>query len=397
MTIFQRMQDAIEQRVGAVSHDESVLQQSQVWVRAVLWSLMGTTAFAIAWLTLAKTEEIVVAPGKLAPIGAVKEVQMPIGGIAEQILVKDGDQVKAGQVLIRLDAEATRQKQLSLLQTGRLKQEELRTKLQQLQLKQLELQRYMEMNSEELVKLTNTLALDKEILRRLGTLAREGAAGELQYLQQRNKVEEGEGQLNQTRVERLRQGAILDQAIQQLRGEIAAIRSQLADLDSQLTEARVTLRYQELRSPVNGVVFDLKPKAPGFTAQSAETIMKIVPYDRLQAEVEIASKDIGFVRTGMPVDVSIDSFPATDFGVLDGTVSRIGSDALPPDQLKQRQEYRFPASIHLASQQLKLKSGRRLPLQVGMSLTANIKLRKVSYLQLLLGSFRDKAESLQRI
>lgn len=397
MTIFQRMQDAIEQRVGAVSHDESVLQQSQVWVRAVLWSLMGTTAFAIAWLTLAKTEEIVVAPGKLAPIGAVKEVQMPIGGIAEQILVKDGDQVKAGQVLIRLDAEATRQKQLSLLQTGRLKQEELRTKIQQLQLKQLELQRYMEMNSEELVKLTNTLALDKEILRRLGTLAREGAAGELQYLQQRNKVEEGEGQLNQTRVERLRQGAILDQAIQQLRGEIAAIRSQLADLDSQLTEARVTLRYQELRSPVNGVVFDLKPKAPGFTAQSAETIMKIVPYDRLQAEVEIASKDIGFVRTGMPVDVSIDSFPATDFGVLDGTVSRIGSDALPPDQLKQRQEYRFPASIHLASQQLKLKSGRRLPLQVGMSLTANIKLRKVSYLQLLLGSFRDKAESLQRI
>jgi hemolysin D len=397
MTIFQRLQDAIEQRVGAVSHDESVLQQSQVWVRAVLWSLMGTTAFAIGWLVFGKTEEIVVAPGKLAPIGAVKEVQMPIGGIAEQILVKDGDQVKAGQVLIRLDAEATRQKQLSLLQTGRLKQEELRSKLEQLQLKQLELQRYMEMNSEELAKLTNTLALDKEILRRLGTLAREGAAGELQYLQQRNKVEEGEGQLNQTRVERLRQGAILDQSIEQLRGEIAGIRSQLADLDSQLTEARVTLRYQVLRSPVNGVVFDLKPKAPGFTAQSSETIMKIVPYDRLQAEVEIASKDIGFVRAGMPVDVSIDSFPATDFGVLNGTVKRIGSDALPPDQLKQRQAYRFPASIQLASQQLKLKSGRKLPLQVGMSLTANIKLRSVSYLQLLLGSFRDKAESLRRI
>lgn len=397
MTIFQRLQDAIEQRVGAVSHDESVLQQSQFWVRGVLWSLMGTTAFALGWLVFGKTEEIVVAPGKLAPIGAVKEVQMPIGGIAEQILVKDGDQVKAGQVLIRLDAEATRQKQLSLLQTGRLKQEELRSKLEQLQLKQLELQRYMEMNSEELAKLTNTLALDKEILRRLGTLAREGAAGELQYLQQRNKVEEGEGQLNQTRVERLRQGAILDQSIEQLRGEIAGIRSQLADLDSQLTEARVTLRYQVLRSPVNGVVFDLKPKAPGFTAQSSETIMKIVPYDRLQAEVEIASKDIGFVRAGMPVDVSIDSFPATDFGVLNGTVKRIGSDALPPDQLKQRQEYRFPASIQLASQQLKLKSGRKLPLQVGMSLTANIKLRSVSYLQLLLGSFRDKAESLRRI
>jgi HlyD family secretion protein len=397
MKLFERLQDALEQRVGAVSHDETVLQQSQVWMRAVLWGLMGTTAFAIGWLALAQTEEIVVAPGKLEPIGAVKEVQMPIGGIAQQILVKDGDQVKAGQILIRLDAEASRQKQLSLIQTERLKQEELRTKRQQLQLKQLEQQRYEEMNAKEVEKLTNTLALDKEILRRLGSLEKEGAAGELQYLQQRNKVAEGEGQLNQTRVDRLRQGAILDQSIQQLRGEIASIESQLAELDSQLTEARVTLRYQELRSPVNGVVFDLKPKGPGFTAQGAETIMKIVPYDRLEARVEIASRDIGFVRTGMPVDVSIDSFPATDFGVLQGRLLRIGSDALPPDQLKQREEYRFPASIKLATQQLKLKSGRKLPLQVGMSLTANIKLRKVSYLQLLLGSFRDKADSLRRI
>jgi len=397
MKLLERLQDALEQRVGAVSHDETVLQQSQVWIRAVLWGLMGTTAFAIGWLALAQTEEIVVAPGKLEPIGAVKEVQMPIGGIAEQILVKDGDQVKAGQILIRLDAEASRQKQLSLVQTERLKQEELRTKRQQLQLKQLEQQRYQEMNAKEVEKLTNTLALDKEILQRLGSLEKEGAAGELQYLQQRNKVAEGEGQLNQTRVDRLRQGAILDQSIQQLRGEIASIESQLAELDSQLTEARVTLRYQELRAPVNGVVFDLKPKGPGFTAQGAETIMKIVPYDKLEARVEIASKDIGFVRTGMPVDVSIDSFPSTDFGVLQGKVLRIGSDALPPDQLKQRQEYRFPASIKLASQQLKLKSGRKLPLQVGMSLTANIKLRKVSYLQLLLGTFRDKADSLRRI
>jgi HlyD family secretion protein len=53
--------------------------------------------------------------------------------------------------------------------------------------------------------------------------------------------------------------------------------------------------------------------------------------------------------------------------------------------------------IKLNSQQLKLKSGAKLPLQVGMSLTANVKLRKVTYLQLLLSDFKDKAKSLQRI
>jgi HlyD family secretion protein len=70
---------------------------------------------------------------------------------------------------------------------------------------------------------------------------------------------------------------------------------------------------------------------------------------------------------------------------------------LAPDQQEQRQEYSFPVTIQLSKQILQLKSGSKLPLQVGMSLTANIKLRKVSYLQLLLGEFQDKAESLQRL
>jgi HlyD family secretion protein len=78
-----------------------------------------------------------------------------------------------------------------------------------------------------------------------------------------------------------------------------------------------------------------------------------------------------------------------------GRIQRIGSDALPPDQL--RQTYRFPVEVRLDNQQLRLSSGQALPLQVGMSLTANIKLRKVTYLQLLLSTFRDKTESLRKI
>ena len=123
--------------------------------------------------------------------------------------------------------------------------------------------------------------------------------------------------------------------------------------------------------------------------------MKIVPYDTLQARVEIPSSEIGFVKVSMPADISIDSFPATDFGVLEGKVKRIGSDALPPSQIDNRPDYRYPAMIQLDSQQLNLKDGRELPLQVGMSLTSNIKLRKVSYLQLLLGTFQEKVDSLR--
>ena len=78
-------------------------------------------------------------------------------------------------------------------------------------------------------------------------------------------------------------------------------------------------------------------------------------------------------------------------------MTRIGSDALEPEPQKQRQELSFPVTIQLDDQKLKLKGGSSLPLQVGMSLTANIKLRKVSYLQLLFEEFQDRAESLQRL
>lgn len=383
MKLLKRAQTAIEQRVGSQGHDEAVLRQSRLWMQAITWGLIGTTGFGVAWLALAKTEEIVVAPGKLEPIGSVKEIQMPLGGIAEQILVKDGDRVKAGQVLMRLDTEASEQKRKSL-------QDSLQLKERQLSLKQLELQRFMSLNQDSVNTLTEKVAFEKEILDRYERLAKVGASAELQYLQQRNTVQEVEGRLRETELDGLRQQAILGQDTQRLRSEIAGLKAEL-------TETRVTLRYQELRSPVDGVVFDLKPKGPGYSAQSTETVMKIVPFNALEARVEIPSGDIGFVRTGMAADVSIDSFPATDFGVLQGTVRQVGSDALPPDPAKNQTDYRYPAKIQLGSQQLKLKSGQKLPLQPGMSLTANIKLRKVSYLQMLLGGFQDKADSLRRI
>jgi HlyD family secretion protein len=373
-------QNALERRIQT-NREELGLQQSRFLIRTIIWVLLGTTGAAVAWLALAKTDEVVVAPGKLEPVGDVKTVQMPVGGVLDQMLVKDGQRVKKGQILLRLDSEATVDREISIRQGIAAKQ-------QQFQLKLVELRRYQTLNDTEQQVLQRNLELEREILSRLASLQKSGATAELQYLQQRNKVREIEGEITKTQVDRLRQIAILEQAVQQLQGE-------LADLRSKLTELSVNIRYQDLRSPVDGVVFDLKPKGPGFVAQTSEPVMKIVPFSALQAKVEIESSDIGFVRLGRPADISIDSFPSTDFGVLQGTLSGIGSDALPPDELKQ--VYRFPATVKLNSQQFRLKSGQVLPLQVGMSLTANIKLRKVSYLQLLLGSFQDKAKALREI
>ena len=360
-------------------YDESVLQQGRFWMKTVTWTLIGTTVFGIAWLAFAQTEEIVVAQGQLEPLDAVQDIQMPVGGVVDEILVEEGDSVKKGQILMNLDTEASEEQRRSL-ETS-------------IKLKGLERRKYSEMNSAEVKMLEKNLVLQLEILERYEQLEEAGAASELQFLSQQNTVEETRGRLMQTQADRFRQLALLDQ--------------QLAELTSRLAEIRVTLRYQQLKSPVDGVVFDLQPTASGFTAQSTQTVMKVVPFGSLEAKVEVPSNKIGFVKipVGCPKelsacmnsDISIDSYPSTDFGVIEGKVTRIGSDALAPDQQEQRQELSFPVTIKLNQQTLELKSGSKLPLQVGMSLTANIKLRKVSYLQLLLGEFQDKAESLQRL
>ena len=360
-------------------YDESVLQQGRFWMRTVTWTLIGTTVFGIAWLAIAQTEEIVVAKGQLEPVGSVQDIQMPVGGVVDDILVEEGDSVKKGEILMKLDTEASEQQRQSLEASIRFKG--------------VEREKYAEMNNAEIQMLEKNLILQLEILDRYRQLELAGAESELRLLSQLNTVEETRGRLMTTKADGFRQLSLLDQ--------------QLAELKSRLAEVRVTLRYQQLKSPVDGVVFDLQPTASGFTAQSTQTVMKVVPFGALEAKVEVPSNKIGFVKipVGCPkqladcmnADISIDSYPSTDFGVIEGKVTSIASDALAPDQQEQRQEYSFPVTIQLNKQLLELKSGSELPLQVGMSLTANIKLRKVSYLQLLLGEFQDKAESLLRL
>ncbi len=314
---LESSQDWLENKVKDRQNDV-LLIQSQNWAKSITWSLIGGTTFGIIWLSLAKTEEIVIAQGILEPINSVIEVQIPVGGIVEEILIEEGDLVSKNDILLKLNNE---------MNQGRF-------------------------NSTEKI-----LELNKDILKKFKSLVEEGAISELQFLQQEIKV---------------------------------------AELESKYIDNQVSLKFQNIKAPISGKIFDLKPTSKGFVGTRSEPILKIVPEESLAAKIEINSNSIGFIKPGMTTDISIDSFPASDFGVIQGTIKSIGSDALSPDP-SQGKGYRFPATIILNSQTLKIKKGTELPLQAGMSLTANVKLRKVSYLQLLLGTFQDKAESLREI
>jgi len=348
-------------------NNEAFLKQDTFWIKSVSWGIIGTSLFGIGWLAIAKTEEIIVVPGKIVPIGEVKNIQMPMGGVAKNILVKEGQVVKIGDILIELDNEANLERDKTLKKSILLKTNEQEI--------------YNKLNLEEQNMLLKIKELDSQILSSLASLKEEGAISKLEYLKQKLKLQESESKFNQSQIQLDRQNSIFQ--------------SELADLKGNFAQNMVTLKNMSIRSPVNGVVFDLKPTTSGYAAQMTDTILKIVPLGELEARVEIPSKDIGFVSEGMDVDISIDSFPASDFGVIKGKVSRIGSDAL---QTEQNSSFAtFPASVKLDNQKLLLKDKTSLDLKVGMSLNANVKLRKVSYLQLLLTTFKNKTDSLKEL
>ena len=114
--IFNLLQDKLDKSIKESEQDEKILKQNLIWARSLTWVLIGTSLTFIGWLSIAKTDEILVANGKLEPIGKVKEIQIPSGGVAKSILVESGNLVEEGQVLINIKPQNQKQNFLALTQ-----------------------------------------------------------------------------------------------------------------------------------------------------------------------------------------------------------------------------------------------------------------------------------------
>lgn len=184
------------------------------------------------------------------------------------------------------------------------------------------------------------------------------------------------------------------QLIQAVLNIVVSNDKQIKELDGKILQIEKTLQDQEVTATVGGKVFDLQAYR-GFVANPSETLLSIVPEDDLVAEIFITSEDIGFVREGMKTDVRFTSFPFSEFGDVKGEVISIGSDALPPDEI--HQYFRFPAKVSLNTQYL-LANDRQIPLQSGMDVTINIKVRENrKVISLFTELFTDSIESLKEV
>jgi hemolysin D len=472
-----------------------LLQQSPLWSRVIIWGIVGSTAAILAWAYVFKFDEAIPATGQLEPQGAVKEVQSPVVGVVKSILVKDGQRVKKGEVLLSLDPKGALSEvaslervRLSLSQENAFYRQQMQqpsvssrapipsslispqmaalaesrqalfaeTQLYRAQVKgsgagvaltpeqQMRLQSSLReensrassarLESEQLQKQLNqvliqlasarkTLIVSQGLLNNIAPVVAAGGIPKVEQLKQEEAVQKAQAEVERLQQEDARLKLAISQANEKLDNteslskkdvlgtiaanekQIAQINSQFAkvlvenekqisEIDNKLNQAKMTLNYQKLAAPTDGIVFDLKPKAPGFVANTTEPILKIVPSDSLIAKVYITNRDIGFVRAGMPVDVRVDSFPFSEFGDIKGTLAWIGSDALPPTQV--RNYYSFPATVKLKTQSLSTQQ-RRLSLQSGMSLSVNIKTRQRTVMSIFTDLFTGGMENLKNL
>jgi HlyD family secretion protein len=405
--------------------------------RVVLYGVVALIVLMLGWAYFGTVDIVATSQGKLIPLSFVKIVQPAEAGIVREILVTEGEAVREGQVLVRMDTRLSDADARSLeaerarkrLQLRRIDAElagtslgraiddpaDLATQVEaQLQARR---QAYLDaLGAEEALraraehdlgsaaeieaKLKQTAPIYREQEKAWDQLAREGYAGRLLALdRQRSRIEvEQELKAQSRNIESLK--ATVEQAGQRIAQIRSNYRQQLHNerAEAELTYQKLQQDWEkqqhrhallELKAPQSGVVKDLATHTPGTVLAPGTIVLTLVPrQDPLLAEVWIGNADAGFVQRGQKARIKLATYPFQKYGVLNGTVRQVSADAqdkgaATDGTVKQLPELSYRALVELDSGVLEAE-GRRLQLAPGMALTAEVHLGTRTVLEYLL-------------
>ena len=357
------------------------LEQSKKIANTITISIIGLSGLTFVWLIFAKTDQIVIANGELQPTTRVRSIKLPISGVVEEVYVKEGNLVEKDEKLLKINDDLNIETKQNLINKISLKEEELK-------LKKSELENSVLILKNEINEINSVLSIERYNLNKFSSVYDEGAISKIDYDAQKIKVLNYLNDLTNKKI-------LIKVKTSELSQEIKFIQDNLFNYKTQLEEIEDILKYSIIKSPIAGYVYEINAKDKGFVIGANQDILKIVPQENLEALVFVNSKDIGFILTGQEVELNIDSYPAADFGGVDGIISFISANSRKINDRDNNLFYEVKVSLN--NQLIELNSGKDLPLKPGMSLSANIKLRRLSYLQLLFNLFTDKSRSIQQL
>jgi HlyD family secretion protein len=262
----------------------------------------------------------------------------------------------------------------------------------------------LEQQATDLLALKRKQAIEADITDRMLRLVRQGAMAQLELDRQAQRMAELQGTIARTEKElesaryrvmesQLKQQQIPAAEAKQLYSQYNNAKLQFSAVDASIDELNDRIDLGRMLAPVTGRVFNLNAKR-GEILTPGRIALQLVPLTPLDVELSVSNRDIGFLETGMPVEVRVTSFPFTDYGALQGTIVRIGADALPPDQ--QNPQESFPLLVKIKTSELSRK-GRSYALRPGMAVTALIQLGSRPVISLISDRFSSFMESTRSI
>ncbi|MDL2216705.1 HlyD family type I secretion periplasmic adaptor subunit [Desulfovibrio sp. OttesenSCG-928-M14] len=385
----------------------------------------------VIWAALADLEETVVGMGQVIPSQRVQHIQNLEGGILGEILVKEGQQVDKGDLLLRIDNEQagsiyrdamSRSQELQatsarlkaeinggeaiypeelktqapeivarhevLLQARRKKDDNERHTLEaQLDLRKLE--------EQELLARRESLAESLEIASRQRDMAKKlmqsRSYSEMDYLNLAQQVTQLQGESNildntipkiRAAIREAEQKLLLHRSEAQARclQELNTAEAELSTLREALVAGADRVTRTEVRSPVRGVIKSINITTAGGVIMPGEVIMDVVPLDdSLIIEARVSPQDIAFLFIGQKAKIRLTAYDFAIYGSLDATLENISADTI---EGKQGEIY-YLVKLRTKATSL-MHNGQNLPILPGMMAQADIITGKKSVLDYLL-------------
>jgi len=391
--------------------------------RVLIWLLVSFAIIAVSWAIFGKIDIVAVASGKIVPSGSTKVVQPLSAAVVKAIHVRDGQAVKAGDLLVELDASTEtadiehargeleaarlqaarasalldamargvapalpRQLQASTDRLGEAARmlegqySEYLTKLARSEAEITTRQADLRATQEQVLKLEATLPMMRQRSADLDNLAKDGYVSQHTFLERRQAYLEQSGELAVQR-ERVRQ---LKASVNESRHQSEAFKAEIrritldslkegqqraAALEQELSKAESRGTLTRLLAPVAGTVQQLALHTVGGVVTPAQQLMVIVPGEHpLEVEAMLENKDIGFVRAGQEVSVKLETFPYTTYGAIAGVVTDVSRDAIADE----KRGLLYAVRVQLARTRIDV-DGSEVPLGFGMVAHVEIK------------------------
>jgi hemolysin D len=354
--------------------------------RGIAGTIILFIVVALTWAILAHVDIIATAQGKIVPTGRTKSIQPLEPGIVAEILVQDGDEVTAGQVLVRLDRTVTTAERNHIghdLLAARLDVARLSALRAGFEGGTLDFTPPEDAPAKQVARVRSAMqahaaaqeaklsAIDQQIAQKDAEAAGVAAniakieaslplvseeadvrrkAMQLEYgnriahLEAQTKLVEQQHELivqqqkakeipaARKALERQREQAVAEYA-NEILSDLTEAEQKVAELTEDAVKADQKMDQQVLRAPVDGTVQQLAVHTIGGVVTPAQQLMMIVPAEsRLEAEAMISNRDIGFVRPGQEAEIKVDTFNFTRYGLLHGNVVSVSQDAITRDK-----------------------------------------------------------------